>query len=134
MSQDRTEERAGTGGGERPLGDAFSQFGEDMAESLRSEFEQLRAEAADRAKSGARGAGFLAAAGVTGGVAAAAGLAVPILALRRVLGAGPTAVVVAAGAGALSAYLGKRGLEELGVPTEAAAERVKQAAREAVAS
>ncbi|HEU4657680.1 MAG TPA: phage holin family protein [Capillimicrobium sp.] len=131
MSADRDEQTTAQQG-ERPLGDAFAQFGEDVADSLRSEFEQLRAEAADRARSGARGAGYLAAAGVTGAVAAGAGLMLPILGLRRLLGPGATAVVVAAGAGSASAYLAKRGLEELGVPTEAAAERVKQAAKDAV--
>jgi hypothetical protein len=40
--------------GQRPVGDVFSQFGEELTDSLRQEFAQLRAEAADRAP--ARGA------------------------------------------------------------------------------
>jgi hypothetical protein len=120
--------------GERPVGDVFSQFGEELTESLRREFEQLRAEAGDRARAGARGAGLLAAAGVTGALAAGAALTLPVLVLRRFIGAGGTALVIAAGAGGITAYLAKRGLDELGVPTDAAAERVKEAAQHAVGS
>jgi hypothetical protein len=54
--------------------------------------------------------------------------------LRRVLGPSATALVIAAGAGGATVYLAKRGLDELGVPTEAAAERVRDAAREAGSS
>lgn len=120
--------------GQRPVGDAFSQFGEELSGSLRREFEQLRAEAGDRARAGARGAGLLAAAGVTGAVAAAAALALPILGLRRILSPAATAMVITAAAGGLAVYLAKRGLDEFGVPTEAAAERVKEAASHAVSS
>jgi hypothetical protein len=120
--------------GQRPVGDVFSQFGEELTDSLRQEFAQLRAEAADRARAGARGGGLLAAAGVSGAVGAGAALTLPVLALRRILPPSATAVVVAAGAGGLSAYLAKRGLDELGVPTDAAADRVKEAARDAVSA
>jgi len=44
------------------------------------------------------------------------------------------AVLIAVGAGGATAYLAKRGLDELGVPTEAATERVKDAARQSVNS
>jgi hypothetical protein len=120
--------------GERPVGDVFSQFGEELTDSLRREFEQLRAEAGDRARAGARGAGLLAAAGVTGALAAGAALTLPVLVMRRFIGAGRTALVIAVGAGGITAYLAKRGLDELGVPTDAAAERVKEAAQSAVGS
>src|SRR5215213_4344583 len=122
MTQQSVDE---PGRGERPVGDVFSQFGDELSQSLRREFEQLRTEAGERARAGARGAGLLAAAGVSGGVASAAVLTVPVLGLRRVLGSGATALLIAGGAGALTAYLAKRGLDELGVPTEAATERVK---------
>jgi hypothetical protein len=120
--------------GERPVSDVFSQFGDDLTESLRREFEQFRVEAGDRARAGARGAGILAAAAVSGTVAAGAALTLPVLAVKRIFGAGGTAVIVAVGAGGLTAYLAKRGLDELGVPTDAAAERVKVAAQQAVSS
>src|SRR3954452_25128781 len=131
MTQQSVDE---PGRGERPVGDVFSQFGDELSQSLRREFEQLRTEAGERARAGARGAGLLAAAGVSGGVASAAVLTVPVLGLRRLLGSGPKALLIAAGAGGLSAYLAKRGLDELVVPTEAATERVKEAAQQAVAS
>jgi hypothetical protein len=120
--------------GQRPVSDVFSQFGDELTDSLRREFEQVRAEAGDRARAGARGAGILAAAAVSGAVAAGAALTLPVLALKRIFGAGGTALIVAAGAGGLTAYLAKRGLDELGVPTDAAAERVKEAAQQAVSS
>jgi hypothetical protein len=131
MTQQSVDE---PGRGERPVGDVFSQFGDELSQSLRREFEQLRTEAGERARAGARGAGLLAAAGVSGGVASAAVLTVPVLGLRRLLGSGATAVLIGVGAGALTAYLAKRGLDELGVPTEAATERVKEAAQQAVSS
>jgi hypothetical protein len=120
--------------GERPVSDVFGQFGDELTESLRREFEQFRAEAGDRARAGARGAGILAAAAVSGAVATGAALTLPVLALKRIFGAGGTALIVAVGAGGLTAYLAKRGLDELGVPTDAAAERVKEAAQQAVSS
>ena len=45
-----------------------------------------------------------------------------------------TALIVAVATGGPTAYLAKRGLDELGVPTDAAAERVKEAAQQAVSS
>jgi hypothetical protein len=130
MTEQRQHTQASTGG----ASDAFSQFGDDLAASLRQEFEELREAAGQRARAGARGAAFLTAAAVSGAVAAGAVLTQPVLALRRLLGPGPTAVVMAAGAAGVTAYLAKRGLDELGVPTEAATERVKDAARDAVAT
>jgi hypothetical protein len=52
--------------GQRPVGDVFSQFGEELTDSLRQEFAQLRAEAADRARGGGGGGG--------GGVASGGGV------------------------------------------------------------
>ena len=74
--------------GQRPVSDVFSQFGDELTDSLRREFEQVRAEAGDRARAGARGAGILAAAAVSGAVAAGAALTLPVLALKRTFGAG----------------------------------------------
>jgi hypothetical protein len=71
---------------------------------------------------------------VAGATAAVAMLTLPVMALRRVLGPGATAMLIAVGAGGLAAYLAKRGLDEFGVPTEAAAERVMGAAQQAVSS
>jgi hypothetical protein len=127
MTEQRQHTRESSG-----AADAFSQFGDDVAASLRHEFEELREAAGQRARAGARGAAFLTAAAVSGAVAVGAMLTLPVLAMRRLLGPGPTAVVMAAGAASVTAYLAKRGLDELGVPTEAAAERVKDAARDAV--
>jgi hypothetical protein len=129
-----TEQGQHTQGSTGRASDAFSQFGDEVAASLRQEFEELREAAGQRARAGARGAAFLTAAAVSGAVAAGAILTLPVLALRRLLGPGPTAVVMAAGAAGVTVYLAKRGLDELGVPTEAATERVKDAARDAVAS
>jgi Putative Actinobacterial Holin-X, holin superfamily III len=120
--------------GQRPVSDVFSQFGDELTQSLRREFEEFRAEAGDRARAGARGAGILAAAAVSGALAAGAALTLPVLGLKRIFGAGGTALIVAAATGGLTAYLAKRGLDELGVPTDAAAERVKEAAQQAVSS
>src|SRR3954465_2936161 len=108
MTQQPVDE---SGRGERPVGDVFSQFGDELSQSLRREFDQLRTEAGERARAGARGAGLLAGAAASGTVAAAALATVPVLALRRVLGPGLTALVVACGAGALSGMLAKRGLD-----------------------
>jgi len=131
---EQAQQQAASERGERPVSDAFSQFGEELADSLRREFRQVRDEASERARAGALGAAFLAGAAVTGAVATVAALSLPVLALRRLLGPGPTAVLIAVGAGGATAYLAKRGLDELGVPTEAATERVKDAARQAVNS
>jgi Putative Actinobacterial Holin-X, holin superfamily III len=120
--------------GQRPVSDVFSQFGDELTQSLRREFEEFRAEAGDRARAGARGAGILAAAAVSGALAAGAALTLPVLGLKRIFGAGGTALIVAVATGGLTAYLAKRGLDELGVPTDAAAERVKEAAQQAVSS
>ena len=119
-----------TQGGGGPA-DVFSQVGDELGQSLRREFERLRDEAGDRARAAARGAGLLTAAGFSGGVAVTAAGMLPLLALRRIIGPAGTSVVVAAGAGAVAAYLAKRGLDELGVPTAQAAERAKAAAQEA---
>jgi hypothetical protein len=82
--------------------DAFRQFGDDLAASLRREFEELREEAGQRARAGARGAAYLTAAAVSGVVATGAMLSLPVLALRRLLGPGPTAVAIGVGAASTS--------------------------------
>jgi hypothetical protein len=116
---------------DRPVGDVFSQFGQELTEALRSEVAQLREELGSRARDAAKGTGFLAAAGVTGAVAGAAVLSLPLILLRRLLPPGGTAILVAAGAGAATAYLAKRGLEELGEVMPDETEQLKQSAAEA---
>jgi hypothetical protein len=117
---------------ETSVGDVFSQIGDDLSESLRREFEQLRAEAGDRARAGARGAGLLTAAGFSGSLAIAAAAFVPLLGLRKLIGPVGTSIVVAAGAGGASAYLAKRGLDEFGVDTEEVVGQAKSAAQQIV--
>lgn len=115
------------------MGDAFSQFGQELTDALRHEVEQLRAELAGRAREAAKGTGLLAAAGAAGAVAGAAAISLPLILARRLLPPGATALIVAAGAGTASAYLAKRGLEELGQAMPAEADRIKDAARTAAA-
>lgn len=109
-------------------------LGDELTEWLRREFEQFRAEAGDRARAGAHGAGILAAAAVSGAVATGAALTCPCLpSSASSARAAPRSSSPWARA-ALTAYLAKRGLDELGVPTDAAAERVKEAAQQVVSS
>lgn len=117
---------------ERTVGDAFGQVGEELADVIRREFEQMRSQAGERARAGAKGTALLAAAGAAGAVSAAAVAMLPLMALRRVLGPAGTALVVAAGSGGLAAYLATRGLDELGDVAPAEAERVREAARDAM--
>src|SRR3954462_14041827 len=85
--------------GQRPVADVFSHFGDELADSLRKEFQQVRDEAGDRARAAAPGAGFPTAAAAPGAVATGAALTLPVLALRKVLGPGATALLLAGGAG-----------------------------------
>src|SRR3954462_13558770 len=95
MTQQSVDE---PGRGERPVGDVFSQFGDELSQSLRREFEQLRTEAGERARAGSRGAGPLAPARGSGRVPPPGRVDVPRLGLRRLLGSGPTALLIAGGA------------------------------------
>jgi hypothetical protein len=105
-----------------------------LGDTVRREVEQLRAEASERAAGGAKGAGLLVAAGATGTVALAATASLPLIALRRVLPGWAIAVLVATGTGAATAVLARRGLAELGAAAPIDAERIKDAARDAVQS
>jgi hypothetical protein len=98
-----------------------------LTDVLRSEVRELGAELSARASGAAKGTGLLAAAGVAGATAGAALLSLPLILARRLLPPGGTALLVAAGAGAASVYLTKRGLEQLGEAMPAEAERLKEA-------
>jgi len=130
MSDDRSTQAEGT-----VVGDFLAQKVRDLGDKLSHEVEQLRAEASERASGGARGVGLLAGAGAAGAVGVIALGTLPIMALRRVMPGWAIAVGVAGVAGALTAVLARRGLDELGAagaPVDA--ERVKAAARDAVRS
>jgi hypothetical protein len=116
----------------RTTGEAFAQIGEELSLAVRHELDRLREELGTRAAGAAKGTGLLAAAGVTGAVAAGAGTALLLMALRRVLPAWLLATLIGTGAGAASAYLAGRGLKELAVAAPIDTERVKAAAVEAV--
>lgn len=117
---------------DRPVGDMFNQVSEDLGLFLGREFARLREEATERARAAARGAGLLTAAGFSGSIAVAAALSLPLIALRRLIGPAGTSAVVAGSAGAVAAYLAKRGLDELGVPADETAEVAVAVAREAI--
>jgi hypothetical protein len=91
----------------------------------------LSAELAARARDAAKGTGLLAAAGVAGAVAGAAVLSLPLILAGRLLPPGGTALLVAAGAGAASAYLTKRGIMQLGEAMPVETNQLKQAAKDA---
>lgn len=114
------------------IAEPLVQMIQGVGDTLRREVEQLRAEAAERASGGAKGAGLLAAAGATGTVAVGATAALPLMALRRLLPGWAIATLLAGGAGALTIVLARRGLDELGAAAPIDAERIKDAAREAV--
>lgn len=114
------------------IAEPLVQMIQGVGDTLRREVEQLRAEAAERASGGAKGAGLLAAAGATGAVAVGATAALPLMALRRLLPGWAIATLLAGGAGALTIVLARRGLDELGAAAPIDAERIKDAAREAV--
>ncbi len=109
-------------------------MGEELADSLRREVDDLRAELADRARAAAKGTALLASAGASGSLAVAAVSTLPLLALRRVLPGWLIGLLVAAGASALTTQLARRGLDELRAAAPAEVDRVKAAAREAVRS
>jgi hypothetical protein len=127
-------QRNQTTSGEAGIADPLVQMIHGIGDTVRREVEQLRAEATERATVGAKGAGLLVAAGATGGVAVAATASLPLMALRRLLPGWAIAVLVAGGAGALTFVLARRGLDELGAAAPVDAERIKDAAREAVRS
>src|SRR3954471_11057435 len=123
-----------TQAGDSGSGDFFANMIRDAGDTVRREIEQLRSDLADRAAGGAKGAGLLAAAGATGTVAVTAILSLPLMALRRVMPGWAIAVGLAGGAGALTFGLPRRGLGELGAAAPVNADRIKDAARDAIRS
>lgn len=130
--QTRSDETTGSGDG--GMGDILSQLVQGLTDTVRREVEDLRSEVADRAAGGARGAALLAGAGATGTVALVAAASLPLMALRRLMPGWMIAVLIAGGAGALTVVLARRGLDELGAAAPVDAERIKDAARDAVRS
>lgn len=131
MSEHGQHEPPTQPGGTR-TGDFLAQVIRDLGETVRDEVQQLRTEAGERAAGGAKGAGLLAAAGAAGAVGAVALGSLPIIALRRVLPGWVIAVGVAGGAGALSAVLARRGIQELGAAAPGDGGAIRNAARQAV--
>lgn len=129
VPDDTTTQPSGTA-----AGDILSQLIRDVGETVRREVGQVRADAAERAAGGARGAGLLAAAGVSGTIALGAAASLPLIALRRLLPGWAIALLVAGGAGAGAAVLARRGLSELGAAAPIDTDSVKDAARQAVRS
>lgn len=115
-------------------GEILGQLIRDVGDTIRREVEQVRDDAAERAAGGAKGAGLLAAAGVSGTVALGAAASLPLIALRRLLPGWAIALLVAGGAGAGAVVLARRGLSELGAAAPIDTESVKDAARQAVRS
>jgi hypothetical protein len=132
MSEQAQQPKAAQSG--NAIADPLVQMIHGIGETVRREVEQLRAEATERATGGAKGAGLLVAAGATGTVALAATASLPLIALRRVLPGWAIAVLIAGGTGAATVVLARRGLAELGAAAPIDAERVKDAARDAVHS
>jgi hypothetical protein len=120
--------------GDTTTGDFLAQMISGLGDTVRSEIEQLRAELADRAAGGAKGAGLLIGAGVAGAATVAAAASLPLMALRRVLPGWAIALGLAGGAGALTVVLARRGLAELAAAAPVDTERIKDAARDAVRS
>jgi Putative Actinobacterial Holin-X, holin superfamily III len=133
MSEQPQPDRA-TQAGDGGAGDVLGKMISDFGETVRREIEQVRADLAERAAGGAKGAGLLAAAGAAGAVALVATASLPIMALRRVMPGWAIALGFAGGAGALAAVLARRGLAELGAAAPVDADRIKNAARDAVRS
>jgi hypothetical protein len=133
MSEDAQQART-TQASDPNMAEPFVQMIHDIGDTVRREVEQLRAEATQRATGGAKGAGLLVAAGATGTVAVVATASLPLMLLRRLLPGWAIAVLVAGGAGASTVVLARRGLAELGAAAPIDAERIKDAARDAVQS
>lgn len=131
---DPVTQSGGTATDGTATGDFLAQMVRDLGDTVRREVEQLRTEASERAAGGAKAARLLAGAGAAGAVGAIAVGSLPILALRRVMPGWAIAVGVAAGTGALSFALTRRGLAELGAAAPVNASRIRDAARDAVRS
>lgn len=113
-------------------GNVLGQMGQELADALRREVEQLRDDMSERLSSAAKGGRSLALAGAFGGVAAAAVGTLPLIALRRILPSWALALLIGGGAAALAAHFARQGLEDLGELAPIDAERVKDAAKNAM--
>lgn len=131
---DQPQGQQATKSGEGGVADVIAQMVQGLGDTLRREVEDLRNELAERAAGGARGAAMLTGAGAAGAVALAAVASLPLMALRRVLPGWSIALLVAAGAGSGAFVLARRGLSELADAAPLDAERIKDAARDAVRS
>lgn len=123
-----------TGSGDGGMADVITQMVQGLGDTVRREIEDLRSELTERAAGGARGAAMLTGAGAAGTVALAALASLPLMALRRVLPGWMIALLVAGGAGTGAFVLARRGLSELAEAAPVDAERIKDAARDAVRS
>ena len=131
MSEDGEHDATGQSGG-TATGDFLAQMVRDLGDTVSREVEELRTEASQRAAGAVKGVRLLAGAGAAGAVGVTAIGSLPIMALRRLMPAWVIAVGVAAGAAALTAVLGRRGLEELGAAGPGDDTRLKDAARDAI--
>ena len=113
-------------------GGAIGQIGQDVADTLRQEVEQLRAEMTHRIDRATTGATHVAVAGGLGAVAAVAVASLPLIAMRRFMPSWLIALLIAAGAGGAAVYFAQRGLDEIGEVTPLDAARIKQSAKDAV--
>jgi hypothetical protein len=129
QEQDESKDTKGTG-----PADVIAQLGEDVAQALRREIDDLRAEVGGRTATAAKGAGLLAGAGASASIACGALLTLPLMALRKLIPPPALALLVAAGAGSLGAVLARRGLRELEIAAPVSVEPVKRAARRALRS
>ena len=113
-------------------GEAIGQIGQDVADALRQEVEQLRAEMTQRIDRVTTGATHLAVAAGLGAVAGVAAVSLPLIVLRRFMPSWLIALLIAGGAGGAAAYFAQRGLDEIAEVTPLDADRVKQSAKDKV--
>jgi hypothetical protein len=127
-------QKAAQSGDDGGMADILTQMVQGLGETVRREVEDLRSELTERAAGGAKGAALLTGAGAAGTVALAAAASLPLMALRRVLPGWVIASLIAGGAGTGAFVLARRGLSELAEAAPVDADRIKDAAREAVRS
>ena len=113
-------------------GEAIGQIGQDVADALRQEVEQLRAEVTQRINRVTTGATHLAVAAGLGAVARVAAVSLPLIVPRRFMPSWRIALLIAGGAGGAAAYFAQRGLDEIAEVTPLDADRVKQSAKDKV--
>src|SRR4051812_40915947 len=94
--------------------EAFSTVGDELADAIRREVEQVRAELTARLTRAGKGARLLAVAGAFGGISVAAVGSLPLIALRRIMPAWLLAILIGGGSAAIAARLARDGLNELG--------------------